>query len=105
MVILPFLAQSAYIFDAFYYLTHQTDGNGYEGLLSTILIVFTYLRYCSPIECRLSLCVYYIFLCLLSEIGNIGYMIAFIMKKDIFFTIVYGFWGFIELIMTIMCMI
>jgi hypothetical protein len=29
-------------------------------------------------------------------------MITFIIKKDLFFTIVYSFWGFIELIMTIM---
>lgn len=102
MVILPILAQGAYIFDAFYYLTHHADDNAYEGLLSTILIVFTYLRYCSPIESRLILFIYYIFLCLLNEIGTIGYMITFIIKKDLFFTIVYGFWGFIELIITIM---
>ncbi|CAF0757573.1 unnamed protein product [Adineta ricciae] len=102
MVILPFLAQGAYIFDAFYYITHQEDNNGYEGLLSTILIVFTYLRYCSPIECRLSLCVYYIFLCVLSETGSIVYMIAFIMRHDLFFSVVYGMWSFIEIIMTIL---
>jgi len=102
MVILPILAQGAYIFDAFYYLTHHSKDNAYEGLLSTILIVFAYLRYCSPIESRVTLFIYYIFLCLLSEIGTIGYMIIFIIKKDLFFTIVYGFWGFIELIMTIM---
>ncbi|CAF1291464.1 unnamed protein product [Adineta steineri] len=102
MVILPFLAAGAYIFDAFYYFTHRSDHNAYEGLISTILIVFTYLRYCSPIECRLSLCIYYVFLCLLSEIGTIGYIITFIFKKDPFFIIVYCLWGFIELIMTIM---
>jgi hypothetical protein len=102
MVILPILAQVAYIFDAFYYLTHHSNGNAYEGLLSTILIVFAYLRYCSPIESRLILFIYYIFLCLLSEIGTIGYMIIFIIKKDLFFTLVYIFWGVIELIMTIM---
>jgi hypothetical protein len=102
MVILPILAQSAYIFDAFYYLTHHSDDNAYEGLLSTILIVFAYLRYCSPIESRLALFIYYTFLCVLSEIGTIGYMVTFIIKKDLFFIIIYVFWGFIELIMTIM---
>src|SRR5436309_1694665 len=89
MVILPILAQGAYIFDAFYYLTHHSNNKGYEGLVSTILIVFAYLRYCSPIECRLSLFIYYILLCLLNEIGTIGYMITFIIKKDIFFIIIY----------------
>jgi hypothetical protein len=102
MVILPILAQGAYIFDAFYYLTHHSDNNAYEGLLSTILIVFAYLRYCSPIESRLTLFLYYILLCLLSEIGTIGYMITFIIKKDLFFIIVYACWGLIELLITIM---
>jgi hypothetical protein len=102
MVILPILAQGAYIFDAFYYLAHHADDNVYEGLLSTILIVFAYLRYCSPIESRLILFIYYIFLCLLSEIGTIGYMATFIIKKDLFFILVYSLWGFIELLITIM---
>ena len=102
MIILPFLAQCAYIFDAFYYLTHHAHDNTYEGLLSTILIVFAYLRYCSPIENRVALFIYYIILCILSEIGTIGYMITFIIKKDLFFIIVYCFWAFIELIITIM---
>ena len=44
MIILPIIAQGAYIFDAFYYLAHHTETNAYEGLLSTILIVFAYLR-------------------------------------------------------------
>jgi hypothetical protein len=64
MVILPILAQGAYIFDAFYYLTYHAREHTYEGLLSTILIVFAYLRYCSPIESRITLFIYYIFLCL-----------------------------------------
>ncbi|CAF1476475.1 unnamed protein product, partial [Rotaria sordida] len=83
MVILPILAQAAYVFDAFYYLTYHSDNNGYEGLCSTILIVFAYLRYCSPIENRISLFIYYILLCLLGEID-------------------YALWSLLELIFTIM---
>lgn len=102
MVILPIVAQGAYIFDAFFYLTHHAHDNAYEGLLSTILIVFAYLRYCSPIKNRLTLFIYYIFLCILGEVGTIGYVITFIGKKDTFSIAVYCCRGFIELIMTIM---
>ena len=102
MIILPILAQGAYIFDAFYYLAHHTETNAYEGLLSTILIVFAYLRYCSPIECRVKLFVYYIFLCLLNVAGSIGYTIVFVIKKDWFFIVVYVCWALIEICFTIM---
>lgn len=102
MVILPIVAQGAYIFDAFYYLTHQANDNAYEGLLSTILIVFAYLRYCSPIENRPALFIYYIILCLLNEAGTIGYIITFIMKKDSFLIVIYCLHGFVELLMSIM---
>ena len=102
MVILPIVAQGAYIFDAFFFLTHQNHDNAYEGLVSTILIVFAYLRYCSPIKNRIALFIYYIFLCILSQVGTIGYVLTFIWKKDNFSIIVYCFRGFIEVIMTIM---
>ncbi|CAF2352996.1 unnamed protein product [Rotaria sp. Silwood2] len=102
MVILPILAEAAYVFDASYYLTHHSNNNGYEGLCSTILIVFAYLRYCSPIENRVSLFIYYILLCLLSETGTIVYLITFIIKKDLFSTIDYILWSLLELIFTIM---
>ena len=102
MIILPVLAQAAYIFDAFYYLAHHTKTNAYEGLLSTILIVFAYLRYCSPIECRRKLFLYYIFLCLLNVTGTMGYMVVFILQKDWFFVGVYICWGLIEICFTIM---
>ncbi|CAF0979868.1 unnamed protein product [Rotaria sordida] len=102
MVILPILAQAAYVFDAFYYLTHHSDNNGYEGLCSTILIVFAYLRYCSPIENRISLFIYYILVFLLGEIGGIVYMITSIIKNDLFSTIDYALWSLLELIFTIM---
>lgn len=102
MVILPILAQGAYIFDAFYFMMHHNPGNAYEGLVSTILIVFAYLRYCAPIESRVSLFIYYIFLCLLSIAGNIGYMVAFILRKESFFVVVYICWAVIEVLITVM---
>ena len=102
MIILPILAQAAYIFDAFYYLVCHNDTGGYEGLLSTILIVFAYLRYCSPIECRRKLFLYYVFLCLANVAGSMGYMVVFIIQKDWFFIIVYICWALIEICFTIM---
>ena len=102
MVILPVFAQAAYIFDAFYFMAHHDHNNAYEGLLSTIFIVFAYLRYCAPIESRVALFIYYLFLCLLSIAGNVGYMMAFILRKDPFFIIVYICWGVIEVLITAM---
>jgi hypothetical protein len=49
-VILPFLAQGAYLFDVYYYHTHIASNTGYESLLSSILSVFVYLQYSVPLQ-------------------------------------------------------
>jgi len=59
MVILPIVAEGAYIFDAYYNLSALTH-HPYAGLFSTVLVVFTYLRYAAPIESTKMLALYYI---------------------------------------------
>jgi hypothetical protein len=100
MVVLPVIAEGAYIFDAHFYDPDQYIVHRYQGLLSTILVVFTYLRYCAPIESRKILAMYYIILCMLNEIGTIGYIIAYVQQKDTFNIVIYIGWGILELIMT-----
>lgn len=100
MVILPICAEGSYIFDAYYYNPDTTVIHRYQGLLSTVLVVFTYLRYCAPIESPKMLAVYYIFLCILNEAGTIGYLIVYIERKDTFDIIIYCGWGILELLMT-----
>jgi hypothetical protein len=100
MVILPVLAEGAYIFDAYYYASDDGIIHRYQGLLSTILVVFTYLRYCAPIESRKMLGIYYVFLCILNEIGTIGYITTYAEHKDVFDIVIYVGWGLLELVMT-----
>lgn len=102
MVILPIIAEGAYIFDAYYFLTNYSYTHDYQGLLSTILIVFTYLRYCAPIESRYMLASYYVLLCLLSVAGTVGYLIVYIGHKDTFNVVIYIGWGVLEIIMTML---
>jgi len=59
MVVLPILAEVAYIFDAYYNLSTFSH-HPYAGLFSTLLVVFTYLRYSAPIESTKMLVLYYI---------------------------------------------
>jgi hypothetical protein len=99
MVILPILADAAYIYDA-YYLLSGTTIRHYEGLSSTILIVFTYMRYCAPIESRRMLGAYYVLLCVLYEVGTVGYLISYIQHNETYDTIVYFGWGILEIVMT-----
>ncbi|CAF3285428.1 unnamed protein product [Rotaria socialis] len=74
-VLLPIVAQTAYIFDVFYYHLNSKQDNGYEGLLSSVLSVFAYLQYCVPIRSRCTRFFYHLFLWILSEIGTLGHLI------------------------------
>ena len=64
MVFLPIFSLCAYVFDAYFYYVHaRHTANGtalYEGLLSTILLVFMYLQFCVPIESKPLLCFYHV---------------------------------------------
>jgi hypothetical protein len=102
MVILPIVAESAYIFDAYYYLFDYSSTHSYKGLLSTILVVFTYLRYCAPIESTRILGIYYIILCILNEIGTSGYLVIYIQHKATFNIVIYVGWALLEIMMTIL---
>jgi uncharacterized membrane protein YciS (DUF1049 family) len=95
-VALPIIAQSAYLFDVFYYHTHIASSTGYEGLLSSILSVFVYLQYCVPIQSRYILFFYHLFLWVLSEVGTLGHIILYARKNDIFHVILYGIWCTID---------
>jgi hypothetical protein len=59
MIVLPILAEVAYIFDTYYNLSTFSH-HPYAGLFSTLLVVFTYLRYSVPIESTKMLALYYI---------------------------------------------
>jgi hypothetical protein len=100
MVILPFIAEGSYIFDAYYYFTHFGVIHRYQGLVSTILVVFSYLRYCAPIESSKMLAIYYILLCILNEAGTIGYLIVYIQHNDTFNIVIYVGWALLEITMT-----
>ncbi|CAF1359077.1 unnamed protein product [Adineta steineri] len=100
MVILPIVADGSYIFDAYYYLFHDAHIHRYQGLISTILVVFTYLRYCVPIASHRILAGYYILLCLLTETGTIGYLIVYCKKQNYIDIMIYSGWAILELITT-----
>lgn len=100
-VTLPFLAQGAYLFDVFYYHTHNTSNSGYEGLLSSILSVFGYLQYTVPLRSRYLRFVYHLFLWILSEIGTIGHIIYYSKKSDIFQVVLNSMWAIIDSIYSI----
>jgi hypothetical protein len=102
MIILPILSLCAYIFDAYYYYysLHQPSPPIYEGLLSTIVIVFSYLQYCAPIKSRHLLFAYHLFLWTLVEIGHIGYILSFIHTGKVFSIVVYVGWMICDILFT-----
>lgn len=103
MVFLPIFSLSAYIFDAyFYYYNAMNESTGilYEGLLSTIFIVFAYLQYCAPIESRYLRCAYYVLLGVLVEVGHVGYLLAYIHKGNLFSIAVFVGWMTLDIIST-----
>lgn len=95
-VLLPIIAQVAYIFDVFYYHSNGIINSGYEGLLSSILSVFGYLQYCVPIRSRFLRFFYHLFLWILTEIGTLGHLISYAKKNDRFHMIIYSVWGTID---------
>lgn len=95
-VVLPFLAQGAYIFDAFYYHTHDPSQTGYEGLLSSILSVFSYLQYSAPLRSRYLRLFYHTFLWILSEVGTVAHLVYYSRKSDVFHIVLYGTWAAID---------
>jgi hypothetical protein len=82
MIVLPFCSSGCYLFDAWYHYQHRSSERVYEGLLSTIVMVFLFLQYCAPIRSRKALAIYYILLCLITELATMGYLITYIQEKD-----------------------
>lgn len=102
MVCLPFLSVCTYIFDAYYY-KFRSDGSSpsvYEGLLSTIFIVFSYLQYCAPIKSRRLRFAYHIFLWVLIETGHMGYLLSYIRLKKIFSIAIFMGWMIWDILFT-----
>lgn len=96
IVVLPFLAEAAYLFDVFYYHTHSSSSTGYEGLLSTILSVFIYLQYSAPLRSRYVRFAYHFILWILSEVGTIGHVVYYARKHDTFHVVLYAIWAVID---------
>jgi hypothetical protein len=102
MILLPILSLCAYIFDAFYYYytLHQSSSSIYEGLLSTIVIVFSYLQYCAPIKSRRLLFAYHVLLWVLVEIGHIGYILSFTHSGKKFSIVIFVGWMICDTLFT-----
>ncbi|CAF4503377.1 unnamed protein product [Rotaria sp. Silwood2] len=100
MIILPFCSSGSYLFDSWYHYQHHSKGPSYEGLLSTIMIVFSYLQYCTPIRSRKALAIYYILLCIIKELATIGYLLYYIHEKEIFKIIFYSCFLILDLLFT-----
>jgi len=100
MIILPFCSSGTYLFDAWYHYLHDSKERTYEGLLSTIVIVFSYLKYCAPIRSRKALAIYYILLCLITGVATLGYLLYYIHEKEILKIIFYTCMLILELSFT-----
>ncbi|CAF3440319.1 unnamed protein product [Rotaria sp. Silwood1] len=101
MIILPFCSSGSYLFDAWYHYQYHSKERSYEGLLSTIMIVFSDLQYCAPIRSRKVLAIYYILLFIIKESATIGYLLYYIHEKEIFKIIFYSCFLFFDLLFTI----
>ena len=101
MIVLPFLSIGAYLFDAWYHYTSHSEGRTYEGLLSTIVIVFSHLQYCAPIQSRKARAVYHSSLCILGLVGTLGYLLHYAHEKEVFQVVFYGLMMVIDVIYTI----
>jgi hypothetical protein len=84
MIILPFLSSGAYLFDSWYHYHHPSNERTYEGLLSTIVIVFAHLQYCAPIRSRKALIIYHVALSIISQSATFGYLLFYVNEKDSF---------------------
>lgn len=100
MILAPFLGSGAYLFDAWYYYVYHPHGQNYCGLLSTIMIVFSYLQYAVPIESRKARAFYFVLLWIINEAAIIGYFIAALHEHNTFKIIVYAVFFFIEIYFT-----
>lgn len=100
MIIIPFIGSGSYVFDAWYYYVYHPDGQSYCGLLSTILIVFSYLQYAAPIQSRIARGVYFVLLWLITATAIIGYLAASISVHDTFKTVIYICFFLIEIYFT-----
>ena len=101
MIILPIISTGAYIFDAWYHFVHAVDERTYEGLLSTIVIVFSHLQYCAPIRSRKALALYHLLLCAMSQAATFGYLLFYIRKGDTFQIFFYSSMIFVDVCYTI----
>ena len=97
-LILPVIAEGAYIFDVYHFHTRGIESNGYEGLLSSILSVFIYLQYCVPLRSRYARLVYHTFLWMLNQTGTLAHVIYYSRENDIFHMILYIAWIVIDTI-------
>jgi len=98
IIFLPILSLCAYISDAYYHYfqSFQSSPAIYEGLLSTILIVFAYLQYCAPIQSRTLRFLYHLLLWVLIETGHIGYLLSFIHERKLFSVVVFVGWMILD---------
>jgi len=101
MIILPFCSSGSYLFDAWFHYRYHPEERTYEGLLSTIVLVFSYLQYCAPIRSRKALAIYYILLCLITELASTAYLLYYIQIKDIIEIIFYSCMLVFDLLFTI----
>ncbi|CAF3355758.1 unnamed protein product [Rotaria socialis] len=100
MIVLPFFATGSYLFDALYHYEYDSKDRTYEGLLSTIVIVFAYLQYCAPIRSRKALTLYYVLLCMVKEAASIVYLLSYIRAHDVFKIVCYICFLIIDLFFT-----
>ena len=89
MIILPFCSVGTYLFDAWYHFQFHSKERSYQGLLSTITIVFLYLQYCAPIRSRKALAVYHTLLYVGRQAATVGYLLHYIKDQDVFEVIFY----------------
>ncbi len=103
IIFLPILSLCAYISDAYYHYFQlfQSSPAIYEGLLSTILIVFAYLQYCAPIQSRTLRFLYHLLLWVLHETGHVGYLLSFIHERKLFSVVIFIVWMFLDVLFTL----
>ena len=100
MIILPYFSSGAYVFDAWFHYQNPTTERTYEGLLSTIVIVFSFLKYCAPIRSPRALTIYFVLLCIVNEAATLGYLLHYIHEKDVLKIFFYSSLSLIEICFT-----
>ena len=103
MIILPILSLCAYNFDAYFHYIQSLKHSPtiYEGLLSTIVIIFAYLQYCAPIRSKYLCFAYHLLLWFFIEAGHIGYLLSFIHDEKNFSIVIYVGWMILDLVFTL----